>query len=88
MRAFAEARLGALKAGLMLTPEQERNWPAFEQAAREFAKQRLDRVNALGAARGDRASERSGGSSRGSDRSFAPARDGDVGNRCGIEEIG
>jgi hypothetical protein len=46
MRAFGEARLAALKAGLMLSPEQERNWPAFEQAARELAKQRLDRINA------------------------------------------
>src|SRR3954468_24297149 len=53
MRAFAEARLGALRAGLMLTPEQERNWPAFEQAAREFAKLRLERINAFVAARRD-----------------------------------
>ena len=54
MRAFAEARLGALRAGLMLTPEQERNWPAFEQAAREFAMQRLERVKAFGVARRER----------------------------------
>jgi hypothetical protein len=54
MRAFVEARLAALKAGLMLTPEQERNWPAFEQAARELAKTRLDRINASMAARRDR----------------------------------
>src|SRR4051812_9323852 len=54
MRAFAEARLAALKAGLMLTPEQERNWPAFEQAARELAKQRLDRMDAFASARRDR----------------------------------
>ena len=54
MRAFAEARLAALRAGLMLTPEQERNWPAFEQAARELAKQRLDRMNAFASARRDR----------------------------------
>jgi zinc resistance-associated protein len=53
MRAFAEARLAALKAGLMLTPEQERNWPAFEQAARDLAKQRLERRNAFASARGD-----------------------------------
>src|SRR5690348_12688052 len=53
MRAFAEARLAALKAGLMLTPEQERNWPAFEEAARELAKQRLDRRNAFASARRD-----------------------------------
>jgi len=45
-RAFGEARLAALKAGLTLTPEQEKNWPAFEQAARELGKLRLDRMNA------------------------------------------
>jgi hypothetical protein len=44
MRAFADARLAALKAGLTLTPEQEKNWPAFEQAARDFQKLRLDRL--------------------------------------------
>src|SRR5271166_2350750 len=43
MRAFGEARLAALKAGLMLTPDQQKNWPAFEQAARDFGKLRLDR---------------------------------------------
>ncbi|MCC6776746.1 MAG: Spy/CpxP family protein refolding chaperone [Hyphomicrobiales bacterium] len=47
MRAFSEARLAALKAGLMLTPEQEKSWPAFEQAARELGKLRLDRMNAM-----------------------------------------
>jgi hypothetical protein len=26
----------------MLTPDQARNWPAFEQAARDFAKQRIE----------------------------------------------
>jgi hypothetical protein len=46
MRAFGEARLAALKAGLMLTPEQEKSWPAFEQAARELGKLRLDRMSA------------------------------------------
>lgn len=46
-RAFQEARLAGLKAGLALTPEQEKNWPAFEQAAREFAKLRADRMNAF-----------------------------------------
>src|SRR6516162_17091 len=43
LRAFGEARLAALKAGLSLTPEQARNWPAFEQAARDFSKLRIDR---------------------------------------------
>src|SRR5436190_6322753 len=47
VRAFGEARLAALRAGLSLTAEQEKNWPAFEQAAREFAKLRLDRLGAL-----------------------------------------
>ncbi len=46
MRAFGEARLAALKAGLALTAEQEKSWPAFEQAAREYAKLRIDRMNA------------------------------------------
>jgi hypothetical protein len=44
MRAFADARLAALHAGLGLTPDQEKNWPAFEQASREMAKLRLDRI--------------------------------------------
>src|ERR1700746_2257147 len=42
LQAFGEARLAALKAGLVLTPEQEKNWPAFEQAAREFGKLRIE----------------------------------------------
>src|SRR5206468_12936957 len=46
LNAYGEARLAALKAGLALTAEQERNWPVFEQAAREFAKLRIDRANA------------------------------------------
>ena len=52
VRAFGDARLAALKAGLVLKADQEKNWPAFEQASRDFAKQRLDRVNALRTARG------------------------------------
>jgi zinc resistance-associated protein len=47
LRAFGEARLAALKAGLVLTPEQEKNWPAFEQAARDFGKLRLERMRAM-----------------------------------------
>jgi hypothetical protein len=46
MRAFGEARLAGLKAGLALTAEQEKSWPAFEQAARDFTKLRIDRRNA------------------------------------------
>jgi LTXXQ motif family protein len=47
MRAFGEARLAGLKAGLVLTPEQEKSWPAFEQAARDFGKLRLDRMSTM-----------------------------------------
>src|SRR5499433_3020888 len=47
LRAFGEARLAALKAGLVLTPEQEKNWPAFEQAARDYGKLRMYRLAAL-----------------------------------------
>ena len=50
LRAFGEARLAALKAGLTLTSEQEKNWPAFEQAARELAKLRTNRIAARNAA--------------------------------------
>jgi hypothetical protein len=41
--AYLEARISALHSGLQLTPEQERLWPAFEQAYRELAKLRLER---------------------------------------------
>jgi zinc resistance-associated protein len=46
MRAFGEARIAALKAGLLLNADQEKSWPAYEQAVREFAKLRLDRMRA------------------------------------------
>jgi len=49
MRAFGEARLAGLKAGLALTAEQEKSWPAFEQAARDFTKLRIDRMSAANA---------------------------------------
>jgi hypothetical protein len=35
--AFLDARVAALHAGLQLTPEQEKAWPAFEQAYRDLA---------------------------------------------------
>src|SRR6476661_6974152 len=41
--AFADARIAALKAGLRLTPDQEKNWPAVETALRDLAKQRAER---------------------------------------------
>jgi hypothetical protein len=44
--AFTDACIAALKAGLRLTPEQEKNWPAFEAAIRDMSKARADRIAA------------------------------------------
>jgi len=44
--AFVDARIAAVKAGLKLTPEQEKNWPAVESAVRDFARQRIENANA------------------------------------------
>ncbi|HEY0236072.1 MAG TPA: Spy/CpxP family protein refolding chaperone [Afipia sp.] len=44
--AFIDARIAAVKAGLQLTPDQEKNWPPVEAAVRDFAKMRADRANA------------------------------------------
>jgi hypothetical protein len=44
--AFADARIAAVKAGLKLTPDQEKLWPAVESSVRDFAKLRIDRANA------------------------------------------
>ena len=42
--AFTDARVAGLKAGLKLTAEQEKNWPAVETAIRDLAKERADRM--------------------------------------------
>lgn len=44
--ALADARIAAVKAGLELTPDQQKLWPPVEQAVRDFAKLRIDRANA------------------------------------------
>ena len=44
--AFADARTAALKAGLVLNADQEKNWPPLETAMRDLAKQRAERVAA------------------------------------------
>ena len=41
--AMADARLAALKAGLKLTPEQEKHWPALETTLRDIGKARVAR---------------------------------------------
>jgi zinc resistance-associated protein len=42
--ALTDARIAALKAGLKLTADQERHWPAVETAIRDLSKQRADRM--------------------------------------------
>ncbi len=48
--AFGDARIAAVRAGLKLTPEQEKNWPAVEAALRDMAKQRSERFAARASA--------------------------------------
>lgn len=54
IRAFQAARIAALRAGLVLTPEQEKHWPAFEAAVRELQQLRADRIKDHIEARRDR----------------------------------
>jgi hypothetical protein len=44
--ALTDARIAAVKAGLKLSPDQEKLWPPVETAVRDFAKLRIDRANA------------------------------------------
>jgi zinc resistance-associated protein len=44
LKAFTDARVAALKAGLQLTPDQEKNWGPVEQAIRETAQARQARM--------------------------------------------
>ena len=48
--AFTDARIAALKTALKLTPDQEKNWPAVEQALRDISKERFARRATRGAA--------------------------------------
>ena len=41
--ALLDARLEGLRAGLRLTADEEKNWPAFESGVRAIAKARADR---------------------------------------------
>lgn len=52
--AFLDARIAAVRAGLKLTPEQEKNWPAVEAAVRELVKLRADQRDARRTARENR----------------------------------
>lgn len=59
MSALADARIAAVKVGLRLTPEQEAMWSPVETAARDLARQRIERVAARRDARRDRREQRS-----------------------------
>jgi len=45
--AMLDARLAGLKAGLRLTPDQEKLWAPFEAAVRDFARTRMARMQAM-----------------------------------------
>ena len=45
--AMTDARIAALRAGLKLSAEQEKHWPAVEAALRDLDKQRADRMSAM-----------------------------------------
>jgi zinc resistance-associated protein len=48
--AFGDARIAALHAGLKLSADQEKNWPAVESVLRDLAKQRSERFAARASA--------------------------------------
>jgi hypothetical protein len=59
MSAMADARIAGVKAWLRLTPDQEKLWPPVEAAARDLAKQRVDRFAERGNEMRDRRERRS-----------------------------
>jgi len=44
LKAFTDAKIAGLKAGLQLTPDQEKNWAPVEQAIRETSQARQARM--------------------------------------------
>jgi zinc resistance-associated protein len=52
MDAFVDARIAAMHAGLKLSAEQEKLWPAVEDAIRGFVKQRREQMRAWRESRG------------------------------------
>jgi hypothetical protein len=46
LKAFTDARIAGLKAGLQLTPDQDKKWPPVEQAIRDMAQAREQRMAA------------------------------------------
>ena len=47
LKALTDARIGLVKAALQLTPEQEKYWPALEEAIRARSTGRQQRLTAL-----------------------------------------
>jgi hypothetical protein len=47
LNALTDARVAIIKAALQLTPDQERYWPAIEEAIRARAKNRITRLEAV-----------------------------------------
>jgi hypothetical protein len=58
LNALTDARVNIVKAALQMTPDQEKYWPAIEEAIRSRAKERQTRLEGA-AARVDERSERS-----------------------------
>ena len=87
--AFGDARIAALHAGLKLTAEQEKNWPAVESALRDLAKQRSERFAARASA--DRPTdliERLGLARRGDDATRRRAQEARRRGRPALQEPG
>ena len=51
LNALTDARVGIIKAALQLTPDQEKYWPAVEEAIRARAKNRQARMERVAALR-------------------------------------
>jgi hypothetical protein len=47
LSALTDARIAIIKAALQLTPDQERYWPAIEEAIRTRAKDRMTRLEGV-----------------------------------------
>jgi len=47
LNALTDARVAIVKAALQLTPDQERYWPAIEEAIRSRAKDRITRLESI-----------------------------------------
>ena len=56
LNALTDARVAIVKGALQLTPDQERHWPAIEEAIRSRAKNRQTRLESVTTGAGERAS--------------------------------